>query len=226
MRIVLVFCFLFSIAQGKAQDSLLKKSNLFADLGGGLGSSKVSVTSALNYNWQLGKKRKIVVGTGLRYTWFGGRNVNFTSAPNSLAVENNSVDTLLATRPNVSSLNIIINLGFNITKKLQAGFSIDFFGFSFGPTGSPTYINNGKSQITSASPTKINILLVGNNDVGSLNSFFYAKYQLNNRFGIKLGYQFLFNELTTSTKVQTLPSQNDRFRHKSALGYIGVTCNF
>jgi len=226
MRTILVFCFLITIFQLKAQESLPKKSDLYADLGVGLGSSKVSVTSALNYNWHLGKNNKIVVGTGIRYTLFSGNNINFTSAPNDLAVDEKSVDTLLAPSSNVHSFNLLINLGYNISPKLQVGFSIDVFGLSFGPTGAPTYISEGKQQVTSASPTKINVLLVGNNDIGSLNSFFYAKYQLSNRFEVKLGYQFLFNELTTNTNIQTLPSQNDRFRNKSSLGYIGVTYSF
>jgi hypothetical protein len=226
MRTILILCFLVAAFQINALESLPNKKDLYADLGVGLGSSKFSVTSAFNHNWHLGKKKKIVIGTGIRYTWFSGNNINFTSAPNDLAIDEKSVDTLLAPNPSVHSLNLLINLGYNISPKLQVGFSIDVLGFSFGPTGSPTYINAGTSQITSASPTKINVLLIGNNDIGSLNSFFYAKYQLNKRFGVKLGYQFLFNELTTNTKIQTLPSQNDRFRTKSALGYIGVTYNF
>ncbi len=226
MRTIFVFCFSIIIFQLKAQESLSKKYDLFADLGIGLGSSKVSFTSAFNYNYQLGKKKKIVVGTGIRYTWFGGKNINFTSAPNDLAIDEKSIDTLLAPNPNVHSLNLLINLGYNISQRVQVGFSIDVFGFSFGPSGTPIFINNGISQATSASPSEINVLLVGNNDIGSLNSFFYGKYQLSERFGIKLGYQFLFNELTTITKVQSFPSENDRFRTKSSLGYIGVIYNF
>jgi long-subunit fatty acid transport protein len=226
MRIFLVFCILIATFQLKAQEPTSKKNDLNVDLGVGLGSSKISITSAFNYNWQLGKKKKIVIGTGIRYTWFSGNNINFTSAPSKLAADEKSVDTLLASTPNVHSLNLLINLGYNISPKLQVGFSIDVVGFSFGPTGNPTFISDGKSKVSEANPTKANILLIGDNDIGSLNSFFYAKYKLTERFGIKLGFQYLFNELTTTTNVQTLPTQNDRFRAKSALGYIGVTYNF
>jgi len=38
-----------------------------------------------------------------------------------------------------------------------------------------------------------------------------------------LGAQFLFTEYTTSTKVQQLPEQNDRFRNKSLLLCLGIS---
>ena len=209
-----------------AQKETLEKTNKYAEVGFGVGSSQYSFSAAYNYNWQLGSKRKFFVGTGLRFTLFGGDNVNFTSAPSSLADDDKNVDTLLAPKPNINSLNLIINLGYNISSKFQVGFSIDALGFSFGPTGSPSYIRNGKAKVTAASPTSTNILLVGNNDKGSLNSLLYLKYKLNEKFGLKLAYQFLFNELTTDTKIQTIPEQNDRFRNKGALGYLGVTYSF
>jgi hypothetical protein len=40
--------------------------------------------------------------------------------------------------------------------------------------------------------------------------------------GIKLAMQHFFTELTTATKVQTLPAQNDRFRNITDLFSIGV----
>jgi hypothetical protein len=173
-------------------------------------------------NWELGAKNKFVVGTGLRYTGFFGSNIWFTSAPNDLAIEPSSVDTLFGSSPAINSLNLLINLGFNVTEKLQLGFNIDAIGISFGPTGNPTFTGNGQSKSTEASPTSPNILLVGNNDKGSLNSHFYGKYKLSDKWGVKLAYQFLFNELTTATAVQTTPVSNDRFRVKSSQFFVGL----
>jgi hypothetical protein len=68
--------------------------------------------------------------------------------------------------------------------------------------------------------------LVGDNDKGSLNSHLFVRYKLSDRLGVKLAYQYLFNELTTTTKVQTVPSANDRFRAKSGMIYVGVNYSF
>lgn len=198
----------------------------YVELGSGFGAGAVSPVVSFHKNWELGAKKKFVVGTGLRYTGFFGSDINFTSAPNDLAIEPSSVDTLFGTAPAINSLNLLINLGFNVSEKIQVGFNIDALGFSFGPTGTPSYIRNGQSSNTEASPTSPNVLLVGNNDLGSLNSHFYGTYKFNDKWGVKLAYQFLFNELTTSTSVQTVPESNDRFRVKSGQIFVGVNYHF
>jgi putative salt-induced outer membrane protein YdiY len=67
---------------------------------------------------------------------------------------------------------------------------------------------------------------VGDNDKGSLNSHLFVRYKLSDHLGLKVAYQYLFNELTTTTKVQTIPSANDRFRAKSGMVYLGLNYNF
>lgn len=198
----------------------------YVEVGSGFGADATSPVVAFHKNWELGKKQKFVIGTGVRYTGFFGNDINFTSAPNELAIEPTSVDTLLGTSPAINSLNLLINLGYNISDRIQVGFNIDALGLSFGPEGSPTYLSNGASTSTTASPTSPNILLVGNNDLGSLNSHFYGKVNLTDKIGVKIAYQYLFNELTTSTAVQTAPISNDRFRVKSSQIFVGVNYNF
>lgn len=196
------------------------------ELGGAIGSSVGSISASGFKNWGIGAKKKFYVGTGVRFTSFFGSNVNFTTAPAELTADNKNVDTLLAPSPGVNSLNLTINLGYKISEKFDVGFNIDAIGISFGPTGSPSYIRNGKSVASSASPTSPNILLIGDNDKGSLNSHLYVRYKLSDHLGLKVAYQFLFNELTTTTKIQTIPSANDRFRAKSTMVYVGVNYSF
>ena len=196
------------------------------ELGGGIGSSVGSISTSGFQNWGIGAKKKFYVGTGVRFTSFFGSNVNFTTAPADLTADDKNVDTLLAPSPGVNSLNLTINLGYKISEKLDVGFNIDAIGISFGPTGTPSYIRNGKSTPSSASPTSPNLLLIGDNDKGSLNSHLYVRYKLSDHLGLKLAYQYLFNELTTSTKIQTIPSTNDRFRAKSGMIYVGLNYNF
>lgn len=196
------------------------------ELGGAIGSSVGSISASGFQNWGTGSKKKFYVGTGVRFTSFSGSNVNFTTAPADLTADDKNVDTLLASSPGVNSLNLTINLGYKISEKFDVGFNIDAIGISFGPTGMPSYIRNGKSVPSSASPTSPNILLVGDNDKGSLNSHLFVRYKLSDRLGLKVAYQFLFNELTTTTKIQTIPSANDRFRAKSGMVYVGLNYNF
>ena len=197
-----------------------------AELGGAIGSSVGSISASGSHNWGIGAKKKFYVGTGVRFTSFFGTNVNFTTAPAALTADDKNVDTLSAPSPGVNSLNLTINLGYKISEKLEVGFNIDAIGISFGPTGMPSYIRNGKSTPSSASPTSPNILLVGDNDKGSLNSHLFVRYKLSDHLGLKVAYQYLFNELTTTTKVQTVPSANDRFRAKSGMVYVGLNYNF
>ena len=197
-----------------------------AELGGAIGSSTGSISASGFHNWGIGAKKKFYVGTGVRFTSFFGSNVNFTTAPADLTGDDKNVDTLSAPSPGVSSLNLTINLGYKISEKFDVGFNIDAIGFSFGPTGSPSYIINGKSTPSSASPTSTNILLIGDNDKGSLNSHLYVRYKFSDHLGLKVAYQYLFNELTTTTKIQTIPSANDRFRAKSGMIYAGLNYSF
>ena len=197
-----------------------------AELGGAIGSSVGSISVAGFQNWGIGSKKKFYIGTGVRFTSFFGSKINFTTAPADLTADDKNVDTLLAPSPSLSSLNLTINLGYKISEKLEVGFNIDAIGISFGPTGTLTYIRNGKSTVTPASPTSPNILLVGDNDKGSLNSQLFVRYKLFDHLGLKVAYQYLFNELTTTTKIQTIPSANDRFRAKSGMIYVGLNYNF
>jgi long-subunit fatty acid transport protein len=218
--LVIVFTFFFSASLYAQQN------NNYVELGGGIGSSVGSVNVAFHKNWTLGKKDKFIIGTGIRFTSLFGTDINFTSAPPDFTGDNKNIDTLFASSPSMSSINALINLGYRLNNKLEIGFNIDVIGISFGTKGTPTFISNGKKSATIANPTSPNILLVGDNDKGSLNSQFYVKYEVARNLGIKLAYQYLFNELTTETKVQTSPSANDRFRFKSNMVFAGISYSF
>lgn len=198
----------------------------FVEVGVGLGKGSFSPVVGVNKNYYLGKKDKIVVGYGLRYTGFLGKQIYFTSAPNALAIDLTKTDSLYAPSPSIHALNLLINLGYKINDKFQVGFNIDAVGASFGPEGTPKFVSNGKETATTAKPTAVNVLLVGNKDKGSLNSLLYLQMNVNQKISVRLAYQLLFNELTTSTKIQTVPEANDRFRVKSRQGFVGVNVNF
>jgi hypothetical protein len=213
----------------------------FSELSFGIGNKQSSVVAGYFYNWNIrkkklyageqitamGKSKSFIIGTGLRISSNFGKGSLYTSAPSALAGDVNKTDTLFTSSPTMVGMNVLINLGYNITPKLQAGFNIDVIGFTVGAESKPTApFNPSGFLISSAKPTPFNILLVGNNDRGTLNSELYARYKITNKFGVKLAYQYLFTELTTNTKVQTTPEANDRFRNKSRLINIGFSYHF
>jgi long-subunit fatty acid transport protein len=128
--------------------------------------------------------------------------------------------------PQINAINLALNFGYRISPKFGVGFNIDAVGFSFGGSKDGSYINGNVGQVTSAKPTSFNVLLIGNNDKGTLNSEFYARYFFNDKLAIKLAYQYLFLEYTTDTQMQQSPEANDRFRHKGRLFSVGITKTF
>lgn len=223
MRIsILCLCCLLALS-ALAQDS---RTVNYGDITGAIGSSQGSVSVDYFHVWKLGKTKRAEIGFGGRFTSYFGSSHYYSSAPASLADDESKSDSVLLQSPQVNALNIAINLGYRISPKFSLGFNIDALGFSFGGKQTGSYINGSVGQTISAKPTPINILLVGNNDQGSLNSEFYSRYFLTENLAIKLAYQYLFTEYTTDTAVQQLPIANDRFRNKASLLSLGITKQF
>ena len=201
------------------------------------GVAKYQGTLSLSYvnTWRLGAKQKLGIGLGCRFTSYVAANQYYTTAPAILTSGSTSpviifedniqanIDTFLIKSPQVNSINLSIRIDYQLSKKIAAGFNIDAIGFSFGGSRTGNYINGASGKMVSATPTPFNILLISDNDKGSLNSEFYFRYFLNDMWGLKVGAQFLFTEYTTETKVQQFPEENDRFRNKSLLFCLGVS---
>lgn len=201
-----------------------------------IGSSQGSLSALIQHDWELWKSKKFAVGVGGRFTSYFGANQYYITAPAELTSgstgpfvifkENidENIDSFLIKSPQVNSLNLLINLRYKFNENFIIGFNIDAIGFSFGGDKNGNYINYGfPGSMENAKPTSFNILLISDNDRGSLNSEVYGKYYWNEKWGVKLAAQFLFTEYTTDTEVQQFPEPNDRFRNKSLLFAAGVT---
>jgi hypothetical protein len=213
----------------------LPEASQFADLNLGIGDTEGSLAFSFNYDRGIGKKRKIVLGFGARFTSYLGKNQYYITAPAKLTsgstgpgvlfkenIEAN-LDTFLIKTSQVNSLNLFLTLGYNLSERLMLRFNIDAIGFSFGKNVVGNYINGAQGSMESANPTAFNLLLVSDNDKGSLNSELFARYLLNDKWGIKVGLQFHFTEFTTDSDVQQFPEPNDRFRNKSLMFSAGVS---
>ncbi|MBC8109708.1 MAG: hypothetical protein H7Y04_01470 [Verrucomicrobia bacterium] len=197
--------------------------------------------SALSWNQQygIGKSKRFKVGYGLRLSNYFGADQNYITAPakytsgkSSLAAlftENIEVnlDTLFVPRPQLNFLNAAVYLTYSFfDERLDVGMNIDVIGFSVGSKRKGTFVSDGRTGIADAKPTTFNLLLISDSDLGSLNSEWYLRFWFQKKWAVKAGYQFLFTEYTTDTKIQQLPNSNDtndRFRNKSAMLMLGVT---
>lgn len=223
MRIPILCFFCLLEFTAFAQDA---RTINYADFTGAIGSNQGSVSVDYFHLWKLGKSKKLEVGLGGRLTSYFGSSQYHSSAPASLAADESKSDSLLLQSSQVNAINLAINLGYRLSGKFGLGFNIDALGLSFGGKQNGSYINGNQGQATSAKPTAFNILLIGNNDQGSLNSEFYVRYFIKEKLAIKLAYQYLFTEYTTETEIQQLPEVNDRFRNKSSLFSLGITKQF
>ncbi|HPH45406.1 MAG TPA: hypothetical protein PLJ60_01810 [Chryseolinea sp.] len=184
--------------------------------------------------WKIGKQKKFAIGLGGRITSYFGANQYYITAPAKITSGSSgpfvifkenideNIDTLLIKSPQVTMINVSINIEYQITSKFTAGFNIDAVGFSFGTDQSANYINGFTGMNTSAKPTSFNALLISDNDIGSLNSELFVKYKFSNKWSVRAGAQFLFTEYTSETEVQQYPEPNDRFRRKSLLFGLGI----
>ncbi len=225
-----------------AQHKTGNRINQFSDLAAATGSSRATVAVSYVHNWKLGKKQKWEAGLGARLTAFFGTKQEHTTAPAKLArgttvpfivafapQKTENWDTLTVQRPLVSSLNISANFGYNFNTTWSAGFNIDLIGLALGRKTSAILTSNGITRTEpAAKPASFNVLLTGDLDYGNLNSEFFVKYRLNNRWAVRAIYQFYFSEYKTTTIKQIAPdgTEVDRFRQKQNNFGVGASYHF
>jgi hypothetical protein len=223
-----------------AQSIALNKTNQLADITGTIGSSEASLAASYVYNWQLGKKKKWEMGLGARWTSYTGNQKDFITAgparfTRSFTVpfiiffagqKEENFDTLTLRHSFVNAVNFTANFGYHFNNHWSGGFNIDLIGITFGKKQTGSLKSNGViSNDPSTRPTSFNVLLTGDHDRGSLNSEFFLRYKLNDRWAIKALYQFLFVEYKTETVHQYITGgpENNRFRNKANNFGIGVS---
>lgn len=216
------------------QDEEPRSHNHLADLMLGVGSGQINLSTSYQISWKFGKNQKLRLGAGMRVNAFFASDKYFVTAPAKIvkgetgpgALFKKSIpanmDSVLFPSAQTYSINFLVHIGYDFSEKFGVGFNIDVIGASFGGTKSGTYINGTTSAPTAGAPTGFNLLLVGENDLGSLNSEFFATYRLNKQWALKGGIQHIFMEYTTTSKVQQQPEPNDRFRITPTVFCAGV----
>jgi len=226
-----------------SQKASTSRVSQYVDLTGTVGASQGSVAGSFVHNWKLGSRKRFEIGVGGRWTsYFGSKKDFLTSGPakytRSYTVpfviffagqEEQNFDTLTLQRPLTHSVNVMINLGYSFAPKWYAGCNIDVIGFTFGRKTSGVFTSNGITVTDpAAKPSSFNLLLTGDHDKGTLNSEFYLRYKIAERWSVKALYQFLFVEYQSQMISQTFPDgeMNDLFRNKANNLGLGVSYFF
>lgn len=243
MKKLLTVFSLFVAFNVNAQTSPIKKVDRYADLALTAGASQGSAALSYVHNWKLGKKQKWQIGFGARLTSYFGTKKDYTTAGPARLTRSHSIpfliffagqetqnwDTLNVQRPFTNSLNATINFGYQLNQKLSAGFNIDLIGVTLGRKTSGILTSNGTTRSDAAvKPSAFNLLLTGDHDLGSLNSEFFLRYQLSNKWSVRGVFQFHFSEYQTTNIKQIAPdgTQIDRFRNKVNAFGIGISRHF
>jgi predicted porin len=229
---IIIASFICLTAFASFAQSLKQYVGLNAQIG-----KPVAVSAYYQVNKHLGKKQKLIIGVGPRFTSAFSSKQNTVTADTRLTTGSVSfgalfseqqpqfIDTITFNKAQINALNIFVNIGYQVTPKLAIGFNIDAIGLSFGAKQAGVYVEKANLPVT-AKPTLLNLLLISDSDLGTLNSELYASYKINPKINLNAGLGFLFAEYTTDTKVQvTNGISNDRFRNKGLGLMLGVKYN-
>jgi hypothetical protein len=203
---------------------------------------------ALSYTkmFGIGKSNRFKLGYGIRLTsFFSNTATDFRTAPAKLTSNSASfvalfsddivanIDTFKLKTVQSNALNISINLQYAFSQKLEVGFNIDALGVTFGgkQTGDIVSVRNKRKFVdgttqSMASPSGLNVLLVSDSDIGSLNSELYGRYWVSDKIGIRAGMSFQFVEYMADKNVKVNTDENNRWRYKSLLPMIAVSYKF
>lgn len=210
--------------------------------------SSSSLALSINQYWGFGKNKKnFKVGLGARLTSsVGGRSLEYITAPAILTSGKTgpgvffaeqipqNIDTVSLNGTQVNALNLYLALRYDFAKKWGLEFNIDLAGVSLGGSKKATLLYGDgvyTTQSTTAKPTLGNVLLISDNDLGSLNSEFMISYKFKPKIKLKAGASFLFNEYTLDNPVNyvnTLGTQvnADRYRTKMLMFGVGTSILF
>jgi len=224
-RFIAVFFFSVSILYVHAQDISPRISTLDATIGAAAESLTGSLAWSTTYG--LGSSKKFRLGYGVRFSGFAGSNTTYITAPASLTKNEETIDSLSLNGPLNFGVNLAIYLEYYFNSKWSVGFNIDAIGVSFGNNQLGAFqssSNNGEfPDFVNASPTAFNLLLVGDNDLGFLKSEISVRYTLSEHWSLRGGLDYTFSEFTTEQK---LTNDNDRFRYKAGMLFLGASYIF
>jgi len=218
--LILLWVFLASFSLF-AQEAIIPQTLSGIDLTIGFSpAGTFSPSLAWSMTHGLGEKNKVRIGYGARFHALTGSDLTYTSAPPRL-INNDMVDTLTLGSAATFGLSLTLQASYFFSEKLAFDFNIDLVGLGFGPSQNVP-IDQGADfpESVSASPTRLNALLVGPNDIGQIKANFALSYLVSDKIRLRIGADSHISEYTTEVELR---NENDRFRASLPGFFIGGT---
>ncbi|WP_338874840.1 hypothetical protein WBJ53_04390 [Spirosoma sp. SC4-14] len=249
-RTIVALLTLFSI-HSFAQSPVAARLKSGFDVGMSYSKSNYNPSIAYYQLINVGERKMFSLGWTVRLGAFYGDNLNYYTAPSRLTrgktgfgalsepllVQN--IDTVRFDYVTMTSLSAGLRAQVNLGI-IDLGVSADLLGVTIGRsrtgryTSSTGYYNlktaasrdssvyfQGNNVFQQTHPSRLNVRLLGDNDIGTLSSEVYARLHLNQRMSVKFGYQWLTTEITVNNR--DVEADNNRFRHRSGLAYLALT---
>lgn len=232
-----------------AQSPVSSRLSSGFDLGMAYSQSNYNPSAAYYQMLHVGERKLFSFGWTVRLGAFYGDNLDYYSAPTRLTRGNGglfgpltpaTIDTIRYDYVTMTSVNAGVRAQVNLGR-VELGASADLLGLTLGKwrtvryrsstgqyalksqlgTDSVNVYFQGVNTFQRAYPSRLNVRLLGDNDIGTLSTEVYARVHLNQRVAIKAGYQWLTTEATVSNR--DVVADNDRFRHRAGLAYLALT---
>lgn len=197
------------------------------------------------------QRKLFAFGFTVRLGAFYGDNINYYTAPARLTrgksglaglsgpLVTENIDTIRYDYVTMTSANVGVRAQINLGR-VELGASADLLGLTLGrgrmgryrsSTGRYTLKDKfsrdsavyfqGSNTFQRARPGRLNVRLLGDNDIGTLSTEVYARVRINQRFAIRAAYQWLTSE--TVTQNRDVVADNNRFRNRVGMAYLGLT---
>lgn len=203
-------------AQSEEKDNSIPQ---YLDLAIGSNGDENMASLSYMHTWGVGKKKNFKLTYGLRFSTYGGSNIEFYSAPPEFYGIPEKTDTLTFATAGQSNIALFLGATYNIKQKLEIGFNIDGLGYTFGPNQAYVLSGDPSQVLRTASPNQVSALLVGANDRGMIKAEFFVAYSLNPHWMVRLGVSNSFVEYKTEYEIQ---AGNTRFRGDPFMPMLGL----
>ncbi|QJW91321.1 hypothetical protein HNV11_19030 [Spirosoma taeanense] len=247
MKKVLIAFFALISVHSFSQSPVSARLSSGFDLGMAYSNDHYNPSIAYYQLLNVGERKLFSLGWTMRLGAFYGDNLNFYTAParltrgktgfaalsSPLLVQN--IDTVRYDYVTMTSLNVGLRAQINLGR-VEFGASADLLGLTLGKWRTGRYRSStgairidslttrpfeGSNVFQRSHPSRVNVRLLGDNDLGTLSTEVYARFHLTQRFALKAGYQWLTTETTMARR--DVIADNNRFRHRAGLYYLALT---
>lgn len=189
--------------------------------------------------WRVGKSTsRLQTGLGIRISSsFGGHSSRYITAPPELTKgrtgisalfgpsQTNNIDSLTLQASQTNTFNLVWALRYQVNARWAIEFNTDLIGISLGDIQKATLLygeHSNASRNTNASPSKFNTRLLGDHNLGSLQTAFVVRYWVRGKHHVSAGLNYAINEYVIDKPVLYTNSDyvvvsTDRYRNKSLL---------